>query len=129
MNVSINPEGPKTAEWTERPSSPNNPKLQLTFPSIHPSIFYTRLIRRSGRRGAGAYPSGHRARGGVHPGQVASPSQGHIETNETNNLTRSHSLLMTILETPVNLTCMFLDIGFGKKNFKTYLTIHYLFIS
>jgi len=33
--------------------------------SIHPSIFYTRLIRRSGRGRAGAYPSGHRARGGV----------------------------------------------------------------
>ena len=45
--------------------------------NIHPSIFYTRLIRRSGREGAGAYPSGHRARGGIHPGQVASPSQGH----------------------------------------------------
>ena len=26
---------------------------------LHPSIFYTRLIHRSGRRGAGAYPSGH----------------------------------------------------------------------
>ena len=38
--------------------------------NIHPSIFYTRLIRRSGRGGAGAYPSGHRAKGGVHPGQV-----------------------------------------------------------
>jgi len=38
-------------------------------PQIHPSIFYTRLIRRSG----------HRARGGVHPGQVASPSQGPTE--------------------------------------------------
>ena len=31
--------------------------------NIHPSIFYTRLIRRSGRGGPGAYPSGHRARG------------------------------------------------------------------
>ena len=51
--------------------------------SIH---FLYRLIRRSGRGGAGAYPSGHRAKGGVHPGQVASPSQGHIETN---NHTRS----------------------------------------
>ena len=49
--------------------------------SIHPSIFYTRLIRRSGRREAGAYPSGHQARGGVDPGQVTSPSQGHTETN------------------------------------------------
>ena len=51
------------------------------------------LIRRSGRGGAGVYPSGHRAKGGVHPGQVASPSQGHIETN---NHTCSHSLLRTI---------------------------------
>ena len=58
--------------------------------TIHPSIFYTRLIRQSGRGGAGAYPSGHRARGGVHPGQVASPSQGPTETNEINNHTRSH---------------------------------------
>jgi len=32
--------------------------------------FYTRLTKLSGRRGAGAYPSGHWARGGVHPGQV-----------------------------------------------------------
>ena len=58
---------------------------------IHPSIFYTRLIRRSGCGGAGAYPGGHWARGGVHPGQVASPSQGHTETNETNNHTHSHT--------------------------------------
>ena len=43
----------------------------------------------SGRRGAGAYPSGHRVRGGVHPEQVACPSQGHTETNETNNLTHA----------------------------------------
>ena len=39
------------------------------LPSIH---FLYRLIRRSGRGGAGAYPSDHRAKGGVHPGQVAS---------------------------------------------------------
>ena len=75
-------------------------------PSIHPSIFYTPLIHR-----AGAYPSGHWARGGVHPGQVASPSQGHTETNETNNHTRSHSLLRTFLESQINLTCMFLNGG------------------
>ena len=83
----------------------------LTAKSIHPSIFYTRLICQSGRGGAGAYPSGHRARGGVHPGQVASPSQGHTETNETNNHACSHSLLRAILETPINLTCLFLDGG------------------
>ena len=76
---------------------------------IHPSIFYTHLIRRSGRGGAGAYPSSHRARGGVLLGLATSPSQGHTETNETNNHARSHSLLRTILESPINLTCMFLD--------------------
>ena len=43
---------------------------------IHPSIFYTLLIHRLGHGGAGFYPNGHRARGGVHPGQVASISQG-----------------------------------------------------
>ena len=79
------------------------------YSELNPFIFYTRLIRRSGCGGAGAYPSGHRERGGVHPGQVAGPSQGHTETNETNNHTRSHSLLRTILETPINLTCMILD--------------------
>jgi len=52
---------------------------------------YTRLIHRSGRGGAGAYPSGHRARGRVNPGQVTSPSQGHTVTNETNNHTHAHS--------------------------------------
>ena len=70
----------------------NKPNYQmLNYSFNHPSIFYTRLIRPSGRGGAGAYPSGHRARGGVHPGQVASPSQGHTETNKTNN----HSLTLT----------------------------------
>ena len=45
-----------------------------THPSIYPSIVYTRLIRRSGHGGAGAYPSGHRSRDGVHPGQVQTNS-------------------------------------------------------
>ena len=79
---------------------------------FHPSIHFLYPLNLSvGSRGAGAYPSGHRARGGVQPGQVASPSQGHTETNETNNHTRSHSLLRTIIESPINLTCMFLDGG------------------
>ena len=76
-----------------------------TVLSIHSSIFYTHLIRRSGHGGAGAYPSGHRARGRVQPGQVASPSQGHTIT---------HTLTLTPkdnLESPINLTCMFLDGG------------------
>ena len=89
----------------------------------NPSIFYTRLIRRSGRGGAGAYPSSHRARGGVHPGQVASPSQGHTETNNhthahtcSHMLTHAHTCSHMLtpkgnLESPVNLTCMFLDGG------------------
>ena len=61
-----------------------------------------------GSRGAGAHPSCHWTRGEVHPGQVISPSQGHTETN---NHTRSYSLLGTILETPVNLTCIFCTVG------------------
>ena len=57
--------------------------------------------------GAGAYPSCHWARRRVHPGQVVSPSQGHTEKNETNNHPCSHSLLGSILESVINLTCMF----------------------
>ena len=55
-----------------------------------------RLIRRSGHGGAGAYPSGHPGRGVVHPGQVASPSQGHTETNETNNHTHATEIIQMI---------------------------------
>ena len=72
--------------------------------SIHPSIFYTRLIQLSGRGGAGAYPSSHWARGGVYPGQVASSSQGHTETNETNNHT-------------------FMTCNFGDKKEKNCITL------
>ena len=54
--------------------------------SIH---FLDPLIPIYGHGGAGAYPSCHWVRGRVHPGQVASPSQGHTETNETNNHTHS----------------------------------------
>ena len=43
------------------------------------------LIPIKGRGEAGAYPSCHWVRGRVHPGQVASPSQGHTETNESHN--------------------------------------------
>ena len=81
--------------------------------NIHPSIFYTCLIKLSGRGGAGAYPTGHRVRGAVHPGQVASPSHRgpHRDKRDTQPHTGSHSLLRTILESPINLTCMFLDSG------------------
>ena len=83
--------------------------------NIHLSIFYIHLIRLSGRGGAGAYPSSYWARGGVHPGQIASSSQGHIETNGANNHTCSHSLFRTILETPIYLTCCFWTVG-GSQN-------------
>ena len=78
--------------------------IPLLYP-LNPSV---------GSRGAAAYASGHRTRGGVHLGQVASPTKGHTETNKTNNHTLS--LLRTILETPVNLTCMFLDGGRKPEN-------------
>ena len=78
--------------------------------SIHPSIFY-RLILRSGRGWAGAYPSSLRARGGVHPGQIASPSQGlHRDKRDKQTFT----LALTPkdnLESSINLTYMFLDGG------------------
>ena len=79
------------------------PAPTFNYPSIH---FLYPLNPSVGSRGAGAYPSGHRARGGVQPGQVASPSQGHKETNN-----HTHSLLRTILESPINPTCVFLDGG------------------
>jgi len=65
-------------------------RLNFYDKTIHPSIhFLYPLNPWVGSRGGGAYPSGHRARGGVHPGQVASPSQGHTETNETNKHTHA----------------------------------------
>ena len=62
---------------------------------FHPSIFYTGLIRRSGRvMSAGAYPGGHRARGGP-----------PVHHRATQRQTTSYSLLCfrTILETPIML--------------------------
>ena len=73
--------GPDSTEVRKRDSSPTpigvgkstvhppaGPAFRLLCAStvlknIYPSIFYTRLFRRSGRRGAGADPSGHQARG------------------------------------------------------------------
>ena len=49
--------------------------------NIHPSIFYTSLIRRSGRGGAGAHPGGHRARG------VGTPWTGGQSITEKQNNT------------------------------------------
>ena len=50
----------------------------LHLNSIHPFSIPASWSQR-------AYPSYHLARGRTRPGQVASPSQGHTETNETHN--------------------------------------------
>jgi len=82
-----------TWKHNKEPENKNNQKIErdkyltswnkwIVNMNIHPSIFCTRSIRWSGRGGTGAYRSGHRARGGVQPGPVASPSQGHTETNK-----------------------------------------------
>jgi len=73
--------------------------LCITIASIHPFSIPTCRVA------WGLEPSGHRVTQ-VHPGQVASPSQGHTETK-----CHTHALLRTILERPINLTCMFLDGG------------------
>ena len=67
---------------------------------FHPSIFYTRLIRRTGRGGAGAYPSGRERRGTPWTGRqsIAGPHR--------DKKPHTHSLQRTILETPANLTCI-----------------------
>ena len=59
--------------------------IHFLYP-LNPSVGYYPMT---------AYPSGHQARGGVHPGQVASPSQGHTETNETNNHTHTDNFRVT----------------------------------
>ncbi len=82
-------------------------ELYYTYPSIHPLSITLSLNRVVG--GAGADPSCHWASGGVHPGQIASLSQGwHIETGNHSHppFTPSGNL-----ESPVNLACMSLDCG------------------
>lgn len=59
------------------------------------------------RSWGGAHPSSQLVRGGLHPGQVTTPSQIHIKTNEAD------SNVCTLTPT-VNLTwptCMLLDCG------------------
>ncbi|MEQ2232603.1 hypothetical protein ILYODFUR_013140 [Ilyodon furcidens] len=43
-----------------------------------------------------SFSSSLQARGGVHPGQVANPSQGNTETCRTNNQAHTHSHLRAI---------------------------------
>ena len=76
---------------------PQFPGLELVIVSNYPSIHPFSIP-------AEAYPSCHWARGGFQPGQVASPSQGHTETKETNNHTHAHTHSRTILESPIILT-------------------------
>jgi len=81
---------------------------------IHPSIhFLYPLNPTQGRRLAGAYPSCHWARGRVHPGPVASPSQGHTETN---NHPCSHSLLGSILSHQLTWHACFGAVGGHQSN-------------
>ena len=86
----------------------SGPYFQHSPLNFHPSIFYTRLIRRSGCGGAGAYPSDHWARAGGHPGLDL---HHHRATQRHTRQITTHSLLGTVLETPINLTCMCLDGG------------------
>ncbi|MED6250704.1 hypothetical protein ATANTOWER_006041 [Ataeniobius toweri] len=58
-----------------------------------------------------------RARGRVHPGQVASPSQGNTERYRINNHARIHSHLRAI-HRPINITVMFLDCGRKSEHLK-----------
>ena len=83
--------------------------------TIHPSIFPYPLNPNKdgggGGRGTGAYPRCHWRRNKVHPEQVTSPSQGHTEKNEINNL-HTHTLTARVnLEIPINLICMYFDDG------------------
>jgi len=73
-------------------ASTDSPDQGWTLPhvaDIH--LFFHFLYMLNPIKGCAEYRE-HR----VHPGQVASPSQGHTETNETNNHAYSHSLLESI---------------------------------
>ena len=59
-------------------------------------------------------PTAIEGEAGYYPGQVASPSLGHTETNKANNHPYSH--LGSSLESPINQTCMFLDRGRKLEN-------------
>ena len=71
--------------------------ISFTF-DFHPSTFYTHLI----------HFSCHWARGGVHPGQVASP----LKMPHRDQQPHTHTLTPRVnSESPINLTCMFLTGG------------------
>ena len=76
--------------------------LQIVFVHIHTSIHFLYLFNPQN-------PQLSWEREMVHPGQVARPSQGHIEINKTHNHAHSYSLLGTIKSH--QLTSTFLDGG------------------
>ena len=79
----------------------HHPSIHFLYPSIHFLYPLNPILELQGA-------SRHWARGRVHPGQVASPSQGHSQTNETND----HTLTpRDNLETPINPKCLFLEGG------------------
>ncbi|MEQ2253846.1 hypothetical protein ILYODFUR_036740 [Ilyodon furcidens] len=80
------------------------------YPLLHFIHSFIRLFH-SGSRGLVPISSSLQAKDRVHPGQVASPSQGNTETYRTNNHAHTHSHQRAILEGPVNLTVMFLECG------------------
>ncbi|KAF4083252.1 hypothetical protein AMELA_G00137910 [Ameiurus melas] len=63
--------------------------------------------KHQGHGESGAYPRNHRAQGGVHPGQGASPSQGTI----TYTFTHPHSYTTDTLDTPISLPCRSIYLG------------------
>ena len=81
--------------------------LKIQFKSNHPSIFCTCLIRRSGRGGAGAYPSCH----------WVTLDRSLVHHRATQRQTTTDTLTpKDNLESPVNLTCMLLDSGRKPEN-------------
>ena len=82
---------------------------------IHASIFYIHSNPVYDHRRVGAYPSCHQARGGVCPGQAASPSQDHAETKETDDHACSHFKITYI--------CIFFLPGTFVFNLPVYFSV------
>ncbi|MEQ2311145.1 hypothetical protein AMECASPLE_016610 [Ameca splendens] len=83
------------------------------MPSIHPSAFNTRY-RVTGE--LVPISSSLWVRGNVHPGQVASQSQGNTETHRTKNPCTHTSTPKGYLGRPINLTVMFSNCGRVREN-------------
>ena len=79
--------------------------------TTYPSIFYTRLIQLSVRGGWSLSQQSSGERWGTPWTGRQSITGPHRDKRDKQLHRRSHSLLRTILETPINLTCMVLDSG------------------